>query len=97
MLSFSNPIEKAWILDLNEAGRYETIFFVWRSEFLNLEGANNIQWERLRCNDSDDLDVFTKRVVPGSLTVIDMDVKVKCKNLLGEDMFSFVIQYSVKT
>lgn len=37
MLPFSNPIEKAWILDLNKAGRYETTLFIWRSESLNLE------------------------------------------------------------
>ena len=29
--------------------------------------------------------------------VIDIDVKVEPKNLLEEGMFSFVIQYSVKT
>ena len=60
-------------------------------------GANNIQWERLRCDGSNDLNVFTKRVAPVSSTVIDMDVKVKRKNLSGEGIFNFVVQFSVKT
>ena len=51
----------------------------------------------MRCDNSNDLDVFTKRVVPGSPTVIDMDVKVKRKNLSREGIFNFVLQFSVKT
>ena len=58
-------ITKAWIVDLNEAARYETTLFLGRSESLHLHqiiynGINK------RCADSDDSDIFITQVVPGS-------------------------------
>ena len=75
---FQSNIEKAWIVDLNEAGRYETTLFFGRSESLHLDqiiykGVNK------RCGDSDDSDIVITRLVPGSPTVIDKDVTVEPK------------------
>lgn len=89
-------VEKAWIVDLNEARRYETTNSFGRSESLQLDpiiynGADT------RCDDSDYSDIATTWLVPGSPTVVDIDVKVDTKNLFEKGMFKFLIQYSVKT
>ena len=81
---------------MNEAGRYETTLFFGRSEFLHLDpiiynGINK------RCDDSDDSDIVITRVEPGSPMVFDIDVKGEPKNILEEGMFTFLIQYLVKT
>ena len=93
---FQSNIEKAWIVDLKEADRYETTLFFGRSESLHLDPIiyNGID---KRCDDSDDSDIVITRVVPGSPMVIDIDVKVELKNLSEEGMFNFLIQYLVKT
>ena len=81
---------------MNEADIYETTLFLGRSESLHLDPIiyNGID---KRCDDSDDSDIVITRVVPGSPMVIDIDVKVKPKNLSKEGMFNFLIQYLVKT
>ena len=93
---FQSNIEKAWIVDLNEADRYEITLFFGRSESLHLDPIiyNGID---KRCDDSDDSDIVITRVVPGSPVVIDIDVKVDLKNLSEEGMFNFLILYLVKT
>ena len=85
---FLSDIEKAQIVDLNEADIYETTLFLGRSESLHLDPIiyNGID---KRCDDSDDSDTVITRVVSGSPMVIDVDVKVEPKVCLT---FLFSIQ-----